>query len=151
MLYSCEIRPLRGSWLEFAITKNDIITVKIDRRRKFPVSTFLRAIGFSETEQILELFKPILNENSQKLLNNTLEKDTTESQEEALLEIYRRMRPGDHVILDNAKALIENMFFNPRRYSLGKVGRYKIQKRLTSTDNLGFCLFYCLSFRINSR
>jgi len=130
MLYSCEIRPLRGSWLEFAITKNDIITVKIDRRRKFPVSTFLRAIGFSETEQILELFKPILNENSQKLLNNTLEKDTTESQEEALLEIYRRMRPGDHVILDNAKALIENMFFNPRRYSLGKVGRYKIQKRL---------------------
>jgi len=130
LLYNCEIRPLRGSWLEFAVTKNDIITVKIDRRRKFPVSTFLRAIGFSQTEQILELFKPILDENSKKLLINTLAKDTTETQEEALLEIYRRMRPGDHVILDNAKSLIESMFFNPRRYSLGKVGRYKIQKRL---------------------
>ena len=130
MLYSCEIRPLRGSWLEFAITKNDIITVKIDRRRKFPVTTFLRATGFSDDNSIVELFSPILDENAQKLLENSFAKDSTTSQEEALLEIYRRMRPGDHVILDNAKSLIENMFFNPRRYSLGKVGRYKIQKKL---------------------
>ncbi len=130
MLYSCEIRPLRGSWLEFAVTKNDLITVKIDRRRKFPATTFLRAIGYSETESILRLFEPILDETGKILLNNTLVKDPSTNQEEALLEIYRRMRPGDHVILDNAKALIENMFFNPRRYSLGHVGRYKIQKRL---------------------
>jgi len=130
MLYSCEIRPLHGSWLEFAITKNDIITVKIDRRRKFPVTTFLRSIGFSDNDEIKKLFEFITNEQLQKLLANTLIKDPTNSQEEALLEIYRKMRPGDHVILDNAKALIENMFFNPRRYSLGRVGRYKVEKRL---------------------
>ncbi|OGD96524.1 DNA-directed RNA polymerase subunit beta [Candidatus Curtissbacteria bacterium RIFCSPHIGHO2_12_FULL_38_9b] len=130
VLYSCEIRPMRGSWLEFAISKNDILTVKIDRRRKFPVTTFLRAIGFSDDQSINKLFEFIKDENSKKFLENTFMKDPTSSQEEALLEIYRRMRPGDHVILDNAKSLIENMFLNPRRYSLGKVGRYKIQKRL---------------------
>ena len=130
LLYNCEIRPLRGSWLEFAVTKNDLITVKIDRRRKFPVSTFLRAIGYSDNESILKLFDSILDESSKKLILNTLGKDTTTTQDEALLEIYRRMRPGDHVILDNARTLIDNMFFNPRRYSLGKVGRYKINKRL---------------------
>lgn len=129
-LYSGEIRPLRGSWLEFAITKNDILTVKIDRRRKFPVSTFLRAVGFSTNESILELFKAVTDENVRSLLDNTLAKDPTTTQDEALLEIYRRMRPGDHVVLDNAKSLIENMFFNPRRYSLGTVGRYKMEKRL---------------------
>lgn len=129
-LYNCEIRPQRGSWLEFAITKNDLITVKIDRRRKFPVTTFLRAIGFEDNESILKLFENVLDDNARELLNNTLAKDSTTNADEALLEIYRRMRPGDHVILDNAKALIENMFFNPRRYSLGRVGRYKVQKRL---------------------
>src|SRR3990167_3076694 len=128
-LYNCEIRPIRGSWLEFAITKNDIITVKIDRRRKFPVTLFLKAVGFAD-DQIHRLFENVTDEISQKLIANTLAKDTTTTQEEALLEIYRRMRPGDHVVLDNAKALVENMFFNPRRYSLGKVGRYKIEKRL---------------------
>lgn len=130
MLYNCEIRPLRGSWLEFAVTKNDLITVKIDRRRKFPVTTFLRAIGFTDTESILKLFETVVDENSKQLLINTLQKDSTETQDEALLEIYRRMRPGDHVVLENAKSLIESMFFNERRYSLGKVGRYKVQKRL---------------------
>ncbi len=130
VLYSCEIRPLRGSWLEFGITKNDIITVKIDRRRKFPVTTFLRAIGFSDDQSIENLFAPISDETTKEFLKNTFAKDPTTNQQEALLEIYRRMRPGDHVILDNAKSLIENMFFNDRRYSLGKVGRYKIEKRL---------------------
>src|SRR3990172_3522696 len=130
MLYSCEIRPLRGSWLEFAITKNDIITVKIDRRRKFPVTTFLRAVGFSDDESIARLFSFLTEDTPKKLLENTFAKDVAQTQDEALLEIYRRMRPGDHVILDNAKSLIENMFFNPRRYSLGQVGRYKIEKKL---------------------
>lgn len=130
ILYSCEIRPLRGSWLEFAITKNDIITVKIDRRRKFPATTFLRAIGFSTDEEIWKLFEFVKEDQIKDLLKNTFAKDPTENTDEALLEIYRKMRPGDHVILDNAKALMDTMFFNPRRYSLGKVGRYKIQKRL---------------------
>ncbi|MEK7580740.1 MAG: DNA-directed RNA polymerase subunit beta [Patescibacteria group bacterium] len=129
-LYNCEIRPQRGSWLEFAITKNDLITVKIDRRRKFPVTTFLRAIGFEDNDSILKLFEAVADENAKELLANTLKKDSTTNRDEALLEIYRRMRPGDHVILDNAKALIDNMFFNARRYSLGVVGRYKVQKRL---------------------
>ena len=129
-LYNCEIRPMRGSWLEFAITKNDIITVKIDRRRKFPVTMFLRAVGFSDNESILKLFEFVKDEGSRKILENTLAKDPTTNQDEALLEIYRKMRPGDHIILDNAKALIENMFFNERRYSLGRVGRYKMEKRL---------------------
>lgn len=129
-LYSCEIRPLRGSWLEFAITKNDVVTVKIDRRRKFPVTTFLRAIGYGSNEEIWKLFDGVKDENHRKLLENTFAKDTTTNTDEALLEIYRKMRPGDHVVLDNAKALIENMFFNDRRYALGVVGRYKIQKRL---------------------
>jgi DNA-directed RNA polymerase subunit beta len=129
-LYSCEIRPLRGSWLEFAITKNDVITVKIDRRRKFPATTFLRAIGYSSNDEIWKLFENVKDENHRKLLENTFAKDTTTNTDEALLEIYRKMRPGDHVVLDNAKALIENMFFNDRRYALGVVGRYKIEKRL---------------------
>ena len=132
MLYSAEIRPLLGSWLEFAITKNDIITVKIDRRRKFAVTTFLRAIGFTQDEDIFRLFENVLDESSRKLIDNTIAKDPTKNQEEALLEIYRRMRPGDHVVLDNAKALLENMFSSPRRYSLGKVGSYKVEKRLKS-------------------
>lgn len=127
-LYNCEIRPLRGSWLEFAITKNDLVTVKIDRRRKFPATTFLQAIGLSG-EDINKSFAAT-SEVAKKLLANTIAKDSTTSQEEALLEIYRRMRPGDHVILDNAKALINNMFFSPRRYALGRVGRYKVEKRL---------------------
>ncbi len=130
VLYSCEIRPLLGSWLEFAITKNDIITVKIDRRRKFPVTTFLRAIGYSTNEEIYKLFEFVKNEDHRKLIDNTFAKDPTTNTDEALLEIYRRMRPGDHVVLDNAKTLIENMFFSPRRYSLGRVGRYKVEKRL---------------------
>ncbi|MEX2028717.1 MAG: DNA-directed RNA polymerase subunit beta [Candidatus Curtissbacteria bacterium] len=130
ILYSCEIRPLRGSWLEFAITKNDIITVKIDRRRKFPATTFLRAIGFSTDEEIWKLFDFVKDDQIKDLLKNTFAKDQTENTDEALLEIYRKMRPGDHVILDNAKTLMETMFFNDRRYSLGRVGRYKIQKRL---------------------
>ncbi|MDP2632498.1 MAG: DNA-directed RNA polymerase subunit beta [Candidatus Curtissbacteria bacterium] len=132
VLYSCEIRPMRGSWLEFAITKNDIITVKIDRRRKFPMTTFLRAIGFAQDEEIWKLFDHTKDENFRKIITNTFAKDTTTNTDEALLEIYRRMRPGDHVILDNAKVLLDNMFFNPRRYSLGRVGRYKVEKRLAT-------------------
>ena len=129
LLYSCEIRPLLGSWLEFAITKNDLITVKIDRRRKFPMTTFLRAVGIAENDQIKKLFAKVIDQASAKFLDNTLAKDPTTTQDEALLEIYRRMRPGDHVVLDNARSLIENMFSSIRRYSLGRVGRYKFEKR----------------------
>jgi DNA-directed RNA polymerase subunit beta len=129
MLYSAELRPIHGSWLEFTVGRNDVITVRVDRRRKFPVTTFLRALGLSSDEQIIAAFKNIGKETNNFLLA-TLERDQTKTGEEALMEIYQKLRPGEPVILDNAKALIENMFFNRRRYDLSKVGRYKINKRL---------------------
>lgn len=132
MLYGGEIRPLRGSWLEFAISRNDVISVKVDRRRKFPATVFLRAFGLSSDDQILSTFAPFEIDKEHAYVARTLEKDPTKNQEEALLEIYRRMRPGDPAVLDNAQNLLFNMFFNPRRYSLGEVGRYKIEKRLHS-------------------
>ncbi|MBI2597344.1 DNA-directed RNA polymerase subunit beta [Candidatus Daviesbacteria bacterium] len=128
-LYSAEIRPYRGSWLEFSVSRTGVLTAKIDRRRKFAATTFLRAIGVSETDAIIEQFKDVDN-GENKFIEVTLSKDPTENSEEALLEIFRKMRPGDPVVLDNAKALLEGMFFASRRYNLTKVGRFKINKRL---------------------
>ncbi len=128
-LYSAEIRPYRGSWLEFSITRGGVLTAKIDRRRKFAATTLLRALGFSENESIAELFKDV-DTAEEKFIDTTLAKDPTKTTDEALLEIFRKMRPGDPVVLDNAKALLDGMFFNSRRYNLIKVGRYKINKRL---------------------
>ncbi|MDO8573550.1 MAG: DNA-directed RNA polymerase subunit beta [Candidatus Daviesbacteria bacterium] len=128
-LYSAEIRPYRGSWLEFSITRGGVLTAKIDRRRKFAATTLLRALGFSENEQIKELFTDV-DTGEEKFIETTLLKDPTTSTDEALLEIFRKMRPGDPVVLDNAKALLDGMFFNARRYNLIKVGRFKINKRL---------------------
>jgi DNA-directed RNA polymerase subunit beta len=130
MLFSGEIRPLRGSWLEFAVGRNDVISVKVDRRRKFSATLFLRAFGLSSDEEILRVLEPFDDHAEHRYIAATLEKDPTKSQNEALLEIYRRMRPGDPVVLENAQNLFSNMFFNPRRYSLGEVGRYKIEKKL---------------------
>lgn len=127
-LYSAEIRPYRGSWLEFSISRTGVLTAKIDRRRKFAATTLLRAVGFSGSEAILEQFKDIKSEEN--FIEATLAKDSTTNTEEALLEIFRKMRPGDPVVLDNAKNLLDGMFFNSRRYNLTKVGRFKINKRL---------------------
>lgn len=133
MLYSAELRPLRGSWLEFFVSRNDVISVRIDRRRKFPFTVLLRAFGYSSDEEILAAFagkggkgkeKPI------KFLLSTLEKDSTKTYEEAVVEIYQKMRPGEPAVLENAQELLANMFFHPRRYDLGKTGRFKINKRL---------------------
>ncbi|MBI4039731.1 DNA-directed RNA polymerase subunit beta [Candidatus Daviesbacteria bacterium] len=129
-LYSAELRPANGSWLEFSISRADVITVKIDRRRKFAASTFLRAIGFSDDEQIHQLFADVDTNAEATFIANTLNKDTTKNQDEALLEIFRKMRPGDPVVLDNAKSMLEGMFFNGRRYNLTRVGRFKINKKL---------------------
>lgn len=128
-LFSAEIRPYRGSWLEFSATRGGVLTAKIDRRRKFAATTLLRALGFSDDESIKALFADV-DSGEDKFIDATLAKDPTESTDEALLEIFRKMRPGDPVVLDNAKALLEGMFFNARRYNLIKVGRYKINKRL---------------------
>ncbi|MFA5932746.1 MAG: DNA-directed RNA polymerase subunit beta [Microgenomates group bacterium] len=130
ILYSAELRPAHGSWLEFSISRSDVLTVKIDRRRKFAASTFLRAIGYSDDDQIRELFKDLNLPEDRNFVAATLGKDTTSNTDEALLEIYRKMRPGDPVVLENAKALLAGMFFNSRRYDLTRVGRFKINKKL---------------------
>lgn len=129
MLYLAEIRPIHGTWLEFLMDRRGSIVVRIDRRRKFPATTFLRAIGFSSDEEILDAFskEPLEVRN---FITTTLASDNTKTREEALAEIYRKMRPGEPVVLENAIALIENMFFSHRRYQMGKVGRFKINRRL---------------------
>jgi DNA-directed RNA polymerase subunit beta len=129
-LFRAELRPTRGSWLEFETAKNDLISVRIDRKRRIPVTTFLRTIGYGSTERIKSLFEDTAFNPDHPFIKVTLSKDPAENAEEAFLEIYRKMRPGDPPILENAKALLENLFFNTRRYSLGKVGRYKLNKRL---------------------
>jgi len=134
-LYSSEIRPVHGSWLEFATTRYGTLTVKIDRRRKFLATTFLRALGMSDNEAIKEKFKNIAGENAEALITNTLQKDETTNETEALIEIFRKMHPGEPVVLDKVREYFTNLFFNNRRYDLGVVGRYKINKRLKNVPN----------------
>ena len=129
-LYTAEIRPLHGSWLEFGIAKNDVLYVRIDRRRKFTATTLLRSVGFGTDEEILQVFKAIDTNPDHSYITATIEKDPTKSQIEAVLEIYRKMRPGEPVVLENAQELLNTMFFNSRRYDLGRVGRFKMNKKL---------------------
>ncbi len=124
-----ELRATRGSWLEFETSKQGVLSVRIDRKRRITATTLLRTIGYPTNEKILEEFADV-DTGDHQYIKATLEKDPTTNPEEAYLEIYHKMRPGDPVILENAKALLANLFFNPRRYSLGKVGRYKLNKRL---------------------
>lgn len=130
-LFSAEIRPMHGSWLEFATTRNNIITVKIDRKRKFLATTFLRAIeaaGGGTDEEITARFAAV--QDSFDFIKSTLEKDNSRGNIEALIEIFKKMRVGEPIVLANAKELFNNMFFNSRRYSLDRVGRYKVNRKL---------------------
>jgi DNA-directed RNA polymerase subunit beta len=129
-LYTAEIRPMHGSWLELFVTRNNVLMVRIDRRRKFVGSTFLRAIGLSSNDDIKKVFAEIEGNSHLAILDNTLSKDPTTSQIEAFLELYRKLRPGEPIVLDNARELFESMFFDIRRYSLERVGRYKMNKKL---------------------
>ena len=126
--YGAKVIPGRGAWLEFETAPNGAIYIKIDRRRKMPVTTFLRALGLSKSE-IKERFSKIDN-GEKSYIEATLEKDTASSQGEALLEVYRRIRPGDLATVENAKSMIERMFFDPKRYDYSNVGRFKINRRL---------------------
>jgi DNA-directed RNA polymerase subunit beta len=130
MLYQAELRPLRGSWIEINTGKRDVITVKIDRRRKMPVTVLLRAMGYGTDEEVLKLFEDIDAKDGVDYIRNTIQKDTTKSQAEALIELYEKMRPGEPAVLDNAKQMLHQMFFDGRRYDLAKVGRYKMNRRL---------------------
>ncbi|KKR03002.1 MAG: DNA-directed RNA polymerase subunit beta [Microgenomates group bacterium GW2011_GWC1_39_12] len=129
-LYSAEIRPMHGSWLELFVTRNNVFMVRIDRRRKFVGSTFLRALGLSTNEEIKQAFEAVDNNPDMCIIDNTLAKDSTTNQTEAILEIYRKLRPGEPIVLDNARELFQSMFFDNRRYSLERVGRYKMNKKL---------------------
>jgi len=129
-LYQAELRPQRGSWLEVSVSRKDVLTAKIDRRRKMPVTVLLRAIGLDDNEAILKEFADIAKEDKLELLKNTLEKDPTASQNDAYIEIYEKMRPGEPALLDNAREYTRQLFFDERRYDLTPVGRYKLNRRL---------------------
>ena len=126
--YGAKVIPGRGAWLEFETATNGAIYVKIDRRRKIPVTTFLRALGMTKSE-IKSSFEKV-DTGDKSYIEATLEKDTTSNQGEALLEVYRRLRPGDLATVENAKSMIERTFFDPKRYDYSDVGRFKINRRL---------------------
>ncbi|PIR99044.1 DNA-directed RNA polymerase subunit beta [Candidatus Collierbacteria bacterium CG10_big_fil_rev_8_21_14_0_10_44_9] len=130
VLYTAELRPMRGSWLELTVGKNDVITTKIDRHRKFYVTTLLRALGIEDEEEIKALFKDVDNNDDHQYIFATLVKDPNKTQSAALLDLYDKIRPGEPAVLENAKNLFFQSFFDPRRYDLDKVGRYKLNKKL---------------------
>ncbi|HEX6416281.1 MAG TPA: DNA-directed RNA polymerase subunit beta [Candidatus Saccharimonadales bacterium] len=127
--YGAKLIPGRGAWLEFETASNGTIYVKIDRRRKLPVTTLLRALGHSKTSEIKSLFEDVDN-GDVKYIDATLEKDPARGANEALIEVYRRLRPGDLATVDNARSMIERMFFDFKRFDYSRVGRYKLNQRL---------------------
>ena len=142
-LFSAKLIPARGAWLEFETSNKNQLSVKIDRKRKLPVTTLLRAIASLAREQwfgenldltsdqgILDAFRGVDTDNNVHFVQATLEKDPVKREDEALLELYKKMRPGDPATIDNARSLVKNMFFNARRYDLGSVGRYKLNRKL---------------------
>jgi DNA-directed RNA polymerase subunit beta len=131
--------PNRGAWLEFETSNKNVMSVKVDRKRKIPVTTLLRAIDEEEgvpeaelgtNERILAKFADIDTNEDHQYIQSTLDKETSSNKTEALLDFYRRLRPGDPPTLENARGLLNSLFFNPRRYDLGRVGRYKLDRRL---------------------
>ena len=128
-LYGAKLIPGRGAWLEFETASNGTIYVKIDRRRKLPVTTLLRALGHPKTSEIKSIFEDV-DTGEVKYIDATLEKDPSRGSNEALIEVYRRLRPGDLATVDNARGMIERMFFDFKRFDYSRVGRYKINQRL---------------------
>ncbi len=133
VLYAAEIRPLHGSWLEFEVTRGDLIYARIDRRRKVLATTLLRAMGVETDQDILQAFSAVDTSPDHKYITATIAKDSAKNREDAVIEIYRKMRPGEPAVLDNAETLFATLFTDGRRYDLGKVGRFKINKRLGLT------------------
>ena len=138
VLASAKLIPIRGAWMEFETSNRDVISVKVDRKRKTPVSMLLRAMGYASDEDIIGLFEDVDTDPDHPYMRTTIDKDAdVNSEEEALLEFYRRLRPGEPPSVDNARTLLENLFFNPRRYDLGRVGRYKLNKKLGPPGDQG--------------
>jgi DNA-directed RNA polymerase subunit beta len=142
-LFAVKLIPNRGAWLEFETSNKHLLTVRIDRKRKLPVTTLLRAIAglardhfhsenldLSTDHGILDAFAAVDNDPNIRYIQATLERDPVKTENEALLEVYKKLRPGDPATLDNARSLVNNLFFNARRYDLGRVGRYKLNRKL---------------------
>jgi DNA-directed RNA polymerase subunit beta len=130
-LASAKLIPYRGAWMEFETSNRDVIYVKLDRKRKTPVTTLLRAMGYETNQEIIELFEDIDTNPDHQYIASSLSKDSgVTNKDEALLEFYRRLRPGEPPNAENAKVLINSLFFDARRYDLGKVGRYKLDSTL---------------------
>src|SRR5256884_1537221 len=140
-LFGAKLIPNRGAWLEIETSAKDLLTVKIDRKRKVPVTVLLKALELpqlrgtdndreAQRRAFAELFGDVDTDPDHHYLESTFDKDTTARTDDALLELYRRVRPGDPPSVDNARNLLQSLFFNPRRFDLGRVGRYKVDKRL---------------------
>lgn len=129
-LYTANIIPNRGAWLEFELDYNNVISVRVDRTRKIPATVLIRALGVGSNSKIIDLFGGL------ESIKATLERDNTESESEGLIEIYKRLRPGEPPTEESARSLFETLFYEPRRYDLGGVGRYKINKKLRITERL---------------
>ena len=130
-LAAAKLIPYRGAWMEFETSNRDVISVKVDRKRKTPISTLLRAMGYDTNQKILDLFEDVDTNAEHEFVRTTIDRDTAVvTQQDALEEFYRRLRPGEPVNTDNARTLIDNLFYNERRYDLGRVGRYKLNNSL---------------------
>ena len=129
-LYATTVIPYRGAWLEYETDSNDVFSVRIDRTRKIPVTVLIRAMGIQTNSEILEKF------GDDPRLSATFEKDLTDNRDDALLEIYKRLRPGEPLNVENAESLITNMFFDPKRYDLAHVGRYKYDKKMAMATRI---------------
>lgn len=130
ILYNAQMIPNRGAWLEYETDVNNIISVRIDRTRKFPLTIFLRSLGFGSSAEIREIF------GDNEIIEATLEKDLCETKEEGLTELYKKLRPGEPVSVEGAESLLHNMFFDPRRYDLARVGIYKTNKKLSLAERI---------------
>ncbi|MBM3700090.1 MAG: DNA-directed RNA polymerase subunit beta [Actinobacteria bacterium] len=127
-IYLCKVIPTRGSWIELETDKKNVAYVRIDRRRKFLLTIFLKSIGFGNNDEMLSLFADY---DKTECIKNTVDKDITETEEEALIEIYKKLRPGEPPTIDSARNLIYALFFDPKRYDMGKVGRYKTNQKFS--------------------
>ncbi len=130
LLFSCTVIPNRGAWLEYETDSNDVFYVRVDRTRKVPITVLVRALGYGTNAEILELF------GDEPKIVASLAKDTAESYQEGLLELYKKIRPGEPLAVESAESLITGMFFDPRRYDLAKVGRYKFNKKLSLKNRI---------------
>ena len=132
-LFTSTVIPNRGAWLEYETDSSDVFSVRIDKNRKLPITTFVRALGLGSDAELLDFF------GEDERILATMEKDSTKNTEEALLEVYRKLRPGEPLTLENSQQHLENLFFDPRRYDLSRVGRYKYNKKLGISNRLAGC------------